>query len=56
MIQHKYNKQNNTFFLGFDSSEINLVFILLQDSFYLIYFSFTLSIKDIPSVQYSPPQ
>ena len=26
MIQHKYNKQNNTVFLGFDSIKINLVF------------------------------
>ena len=25
MIQPKYNKQNNTIFLGFDSIEINLV-------------------------------
>ena len=26
MIRPKYNKQNNTIFMGFDSIEINLVF------------------------------
>ena len=30
MIQPKYNKQNNTIFLGFDSIEINLVPDFLQ--------------------------
>ena len=28
MIQPKYNKQNNTIFLGFDSLEINLVSLI----------------------------
>ena len=30
MIQPKYNKQNNTTFLGFDSIEINLICIIMH--------------------------
>ena len=52
MIQPKYNKQNNTILLSFDSIEINLVSLYFP-SLLPLYLSFYSPVLYIPNIQIS---